>query len=169
MKILQNLPSVLILIFLAACGFQPIYKAKISENQINYENKLAAIEIRGNKKRIYQKLQNNLTAVLNPNQIDIPKEYILTIKIDKNIAVTFINPTGSAGRNKVTLTASYELRKIDDEEVIARGTASAKDDFDVEGKRFADYISQEEIELNLTQLIAQNIRDSLINDLFKIE
>jgi len=164
---MKQLLAASILLFIAACGFQPIYKTRIDNNEINYEKKLAAIEVRGDKKRIYQKLQNNLIAILNPNKIDVPKEYVLTIKIKKNISITFINPTGSAGRNKVTLEASYELRKINDDEVIASGHASAKDDFDIESRRFANYITEEEIELNLTQLIAQNIRDLLINDLFK--
>lgn len=148
------------------CGFQPIYKTNVKTNEVNFEKKLASIKISGDRKRLFQKLQNNLEEILNPNKIDVPKEYLLVIKLSKQTSVTFINPTGSAGRNKVTLNVTYELKTIEDDDIVARGSTSAKDDFNVENKRFANYITEEEIELNLTRLIAQNLRDSLINDLF---
>lgn len=152
--------------FLNNCGFQAIYKTDVGDGT-NYENRLAAVQISGERKRIYQKLNNNLEEILNPNKIQVEKEYILDIKITKHISTTFISATGSSGRNKLTLEADYVLKRILDDEIIATGNATAKDDFDVGSKRFANYIVEEEMELNLTELIAQNIRDSLINDLFK--
>jgi LPS-assembly lipoprotein len=150
---------------LVGCGFQPIYKTNV-KNGTNYENELAAIQIKGVQKRIHQKLKNNLEDTLNPNNIKVRKKYILSIKIQKSISATLINPTGSSGRNKVTLTATYDLKTIDSKEIIASGNAIAKDDYNIASKKFANYITQEEMELNITKLIALNIRDLLINDLF---
>lgn len=157
---------IFIILFLSACGFQPIYKTDISGNETRYESKLAAVEFSGKRKRIYQKLEENLKKVLNPNKINVKKEYILNIETSKRISTAFINPTGSSGRNMVTLRANYTLTRISDDEVIATGDTLAKDHYDIEDRRFANYIAEENIELNLTNLIAQNIRDSLINDLF---
>lgn len=155
-----------LIIFQSSCGFQPIYKSNLKSDETNFENKLAAIEIKSERNRVGQKLKSNLEAILNPNNVNVPKEYILELKLDKDLSTTFINPTGSAGRNRLILGASYELKTKDDGEIIATGKASSKDDFNVETNRFANYITEEELEINLTQLIAQNIRDSLINDLF---
>jgi hypothetical protein len=168
-NLLRIIISILILNLFSACGFQPIYKNDITRGGINYENELAAIKISGDKKRIDQKLKVNLQEILNPNKLEIEKEYNLTIKISKKTVGTFINDTGSAGRNKVILNANYKLSRIADDEIIASGNATAKDDFDVKEKRFADYITEESIELNLTKLIAQNIRDLIINDLISNE
>jgi len=158
-----------LLALISGCGFQPIYKTNLQDDNIKYENKLAAVSISVKRKRLHQKLKHNLTKVLNPNEISVEKEYVINIDIRKTISSTLIRPTGSSGRNKVTLIADYSLRRISDNEIIANGQTTAKDDFDVEEKRFANYIAQEEIALNLTRLIAQNIRDSLINDLFNEE
>ena len=157
--------TTLILFCVSNCGFQPIYQKPPEESRINYEDRLAAIKISTKRKRIDQKLRDNLGKVLNPNKIRIEKKYLLSIDLDKSTIGTFINPTGSVGRNKVTLTVNYKLIRIADNETISTGSISAKDDFNVEEKRFANYITEEEMELNLTQLIAQNIRNSLINDL----
>ncbi len=148
------------------CGLQPIYNKNTKKDGTSYEYKLAAVQIVKHRKRIYQKLNNNLEEVLNPNKIEIKKEYLLNIILKEHTSTTFISPTGSSGRNKVILQARYTLKRISDDEIIAKGNTAAKDDFDVEDKRFANYIAEEEIKLNLTRLIAQNIRDSLINDLF---
>lgn len=166
MKFVKIILSVLFLISLSNCGFQPVYYQKTyDEPQINYEEKLAAIQISTKRQRIDQKLRDNLGKILNPNQLQADKKYLLDIELKKSIIGTLINPSGSVGRNKVTLIVNYKLIRISDDKLISTGTASAKDDFNVEEKRFANYITEEEMELNLTQLIAQNIRNNLINDL----
>ncbi len=156
---------ILALSFLNSCGFQVIYKNNPDKTELNYEERLASIKILAKRKRIDQKLESNLKEALNPNKIQVDKKYLLDVMLTKSIAGTIINPTGSSGRNKVTLTANYKLIRILDDELISTGNATVKDDFNVDNKRFANYVAQEEIELNLTQLIAQNIRNSLINDL----
>jgi len=165
MNFVKIICTILLLNCLSNCGFQAIYKEHPSDSEINYDDRLATIDISKKRKRIDQKLRDNLETVLNPNNIQTEKKYLLNIDLDKTIAGTLINPTGSVGRNKITLTGNYTLTRISDNKIISTGTATAKDDFNVESKRFANYITEEEMELNLTKLIAENIRNSLINDL----
>lgn len=164
-RLLKVILTILILNLATNCGFTPIYKNSSLENGINYEEKLAAIKFQTKRKRINQKLRINLEKNLNPKKIITDKKYLLEIDLEKSIHGTIINRTGSSGRNKVILTANYQLTRISDGEIISKGFTRANDDFDVEDKRFANYTLQEQIELNLTDLIAQNIRNSLINDL----
>jgi hypothetical protein len=103
--------------------------------------------------------------VLNPDGIQIDPKYLLSVTLVKSLTSTFTTSIGSSGRNKVILTANYNLKDLQTGDIIDIGVAMAQDDFDVEVKRFANYTTQDTIEMNLTKIIAQNIRNSLIRGL----
>ncbi len=138
---------------------------KISSKSHAYNEELASIKIEVSRKKINQDLKNNLENVLNPNNIKIEPRYSINISLDKNIFSTFTTSTGSSGRNKVVMIANYKLKDLVSRELIATGTTTATDDFDVENNRFANYTAEESIASNLTLIIAQNIRNLLINDI----
>lgn len=156
-----------LLFFLASCGLHPIYKtsSETSDQSQNYKQELASIKVEISRKKLNQNLKNNLEKILNPEAIKIEPRYLIIIDLQKSLSSTFTNFTGSSGRNKVTLTASYQLKDLNSEEIIATGVANANDDFDVEDKRFANYITEETIADRLTLSVARNIRDLLINDI----
>jgi LPS-assembly lipoprotein len=149
-----------------SCGFKSVYNLenKIS-NTDNYEEELAAIKIKKESKRINQVLRNNLEDALNPDDIKVETKYSLEITLVKSLSSTFITSTGASGRNKVILNANYKLIDLASGKTIATGISTANDDFDVETRRFANYITQEAIELNLTKIIAKNIRNLLVGDI----
>jgi hypothetical protein len=160
--------SIIILILFSACGFQSVYKldSEISgSGDENYKTELAAIEIKKERKLANQQLRNNLQDVLNPDGIKVDPKYLLSVTLQKSLTSTFTTSIGSSGRNKVILNAKYSLKSLESGDVISIGNATAQDNFDVENKRFANYITQETIEMNLTKIIAQNIRNSLIRDI----
>lgn len=159
--------KIFLLLFISSCGFKPIYKSEsqFSANNQNYIEELAAIQIKPERKKINQELRNHLENVLNPNYIKVEPRYLLSFKLSKGVVSTFTNFTGSSGRNKVILTVDYELRDLNSKKIIATATTTARDDYDVEEKRFANYITEESIASNLTFNIAQNIRNLLINDI----
>jgi len=159
---------IIILILLSSCGFQSVYKLSNEipgvENE-NYKTELAAVDVKKERKYINQQLRNNLQDVLNPDKITVTPKYLLTVNLEKSLTSTFTTSIGSSGRNKVILNATYSLKSLESGDVIAIGNVTAQDDFDVQNKRFANYITQETIEINLTKIIAQNIRNSLIRDI----
>jgi LPS-assembly lipoprotein len=157
----------LVLLFLASCGLRPIYKisSEISDQSQNYKQELASIKVEITRKKLNQNLKNNLEKILNPEDIKTDPKYLITVSLQRSLSSTFTNFTGSSGRNKVTLTAKYQLKDLNSEEIIAAGSTTANDDFDVENKRFANYITEETIADNLTLTIARNIRNLLINDI----
>lgn len=165
----MNLRIVIIFLLIllpCSCGFESVYNL---ENKIsgvdNYEEELAAIKIKKESKRINQVLRNNLEDALNPDDIKTEPKYSLEISLSKSISSTFITSTGASGRNKVILNATYKLIDLNSGKVIATGISTANDDFDVETRRFANYITGEAIELNLTKIIAKNIRNLLVGDI----
>ena len=158
----------IILSLFSSCGFHAIYRSdnKISDKSQGYNEELASINVEVTRKKINQDLKKNLEQVLNPDGIKVDAKYSINISLDKNTVSTFTTYTGSSGRNKVILTANYQLKDLKSGEVIATGTATAKDDFNVEQiNRFANYIAEDNIASNLTLIIAQNIRNLLINDI----
>lgn len=153
---------------LASCGFQPIYYNNSSENNIDYHEKLTLVKIKKYRSNIHHELYRNLTKILNPYDVQKQKEYILDIKLTNKKSSTFTTSTGSSGRNKITLTAKYKLLDIKSNDILGFGTVSESGDFDVGDKRFANYITEEEIKLQLTKLISIDIRNIIINDLYQI-
>lgn len=163
MKFVRIFIAIFIALTISACGFQAVYNS--SEGEKNYQEELAAIKIQKGKKHIDQELKNHLERLLNPYEVITEPKYLLIINLNTSTYSTIITSSGASGREKVTLNASYILKDIKSQEVISTNSASAKDDYNVEDTRFANYISNEEIEINLTKLIAQNIRNSLVNDI----
>ena len=151
----------------ASCGFHAVYEAEnqISKKSKSYNEELASIKIEVPRSKLYQDLKNNLGNILNPNDVKIDPKYSINVTLKKTISSTFTTSTGSSGRNKITLNADYSLKDLYSGDVIANGNVSASDDFDVGIKRFANYIAEEAITSNLTNIIARNIRNSLIDDI----
>ena len=159
--------SIFLSFCLISCGLQPIYKTNknLVDKNYNYQQDLAAITVKVDRKKLNQDLKNNLEKVLNPNEIKVDAKYLLNVTLNKSLTSTFTSYTGSSGRNKVILTAHYQLKDLSNDEIIATRTTSADDDFDVGSKKFANYIAENSIATNLTLIIADNIRNLLINDM----
>lgn len=165
---LQTIKSLIILSLLSlafSCGFQVIYKERKEDNKnISYIEELAAIRVKKNRDRLSQELKNNLYDIINPDYIKTEPKYLLFLSIKESISPTYITSAGSSGRNKVTLSISYELKSLKTGSSIARGSTSVNDNYDVTSNRYASHVSENYIKSNLAQIAAQNLRNSLVND-----
>ncbi len=151
---------------ISGCGFKIIYKT--DKDNASYAAGLAAIEIIDVRSHINQQLKNDLLDVLNYDNIKVEPKYLLSLSISETISPTFINFTGSSGRNHMVLTVKYELKDIKTLEIIANGDSFVSDDFNIDKRRFGNYTAEEHIRLNLLKLIAENIRSLLVKDLIEI-
>lgn len=157
----------LILLSLFSCGFQTMYRDE--ESHLSYETDLAAIRIKKNRTKLDQKLKNNLYDALNPDQLNIEAKYFLILDVQEAISPTFITITGASGRNQIMLTVKYQLKNLETAKTIASGSSSANDSYNVTVNRYATFTSEEYLRENLTKLLAQSIRDSLVNDFIEIK
>lgn len=164
---LKKIALTLILFSLFSCGFQVIYRDE--ESHLSYETDLAAIRIKKTRSKIDQTLKNNLYDALNPDKLNIEAKYFLILNIEERISPTFITITGASGRNKITLNVRYELKSLETAKTIASGSSSASDSYNVTANRYATFTSEEYLRDNLTKLLAQTIRDSLVNDFIEIK
>jgi hypothetical protein len=157
-----------IIFFLKSCGFRPIYYNSNLENKnISYHEKLTLIKIKKYRSNIDYELYDDLVKILNPYNIKSDKKYILDIKLTNRISSTYTTSTGSSGRNKVILNAKYKLLDIASGELVGFGNSSQSGDYDVGDKRFANYITEEDTKSHLVKLIAKDIRNMIINDLYQ--
>ena len=157
-----------IILLLSSCGFKPIYYSKNSDQKnTDYNSNLILVKVKKYRSNIDYKLHKNLVEILNPYNIDVEKKYFLDVKLTSKTSSTFTTSTGSSGRNKVTLIANYKLLDIESNDILGSGKISESGDFDIERKRFANYITEEQTRINLTKLIARDVRNMIINDLTK--
>ena len=168
-RILKKILSTFLLPTLFSCGFQVIYKERGNESDISYVTELAAIKIKKDRDRVSQELKNNLYDLLNPDYVKTEPKYFLILTNSETISPTFITSTGSSGRNKITLNVSYILKDLNNAAIIANGATSVNDNYDVSTSRFGTYTTENYIRNNLTKLAAQNIRNSLVNDLIEMK
>ncbi len=160
----KNFLKIFLLSFLLfSCGFQVIYKDQYIENSM--ANQLASIVIRGERKQLAQTLKNNLSDTLNPDYIKTDIKYFLELDISTSVGPTFTNVSGGSGRNKVVLTVKYILKNLKTSQQISEGSTEVFDSYDVSSNRFATYTADEFVKENLTKIVAQNIRNSIVNDL----
>ena len=164
----------ILLVLTASCGFEVVYRDDLKQNnsQLNqsnhysfYQGELSAIKIKKTRDRIDQQLKNNLYDVFNPDYIKVESKYFLVLKIDKKTLATFITPNGGSGRNKIIMKVDYELRLIDNQQKIASGTVTATDNYNINRNRYGTFVAEDYFTINLTKIIASNLRNSLINDL----
>lgn len=161
--------AILLLFNLSACGFQVIYKERDQSSEISYVEELAAIRIQKDRKKISQELKNNLYDLLNPDYIKSEPKYFLILKLKESVSPTFITVTGASGRNKVTLQINYILKSLQTGDVISSGSTTINDDYDISDSRYGTYVAENYIKSNITKTAAQNIRNSLVNDLIEMK
>lgn len=162
---MRNFFFIAMLLSLVSCGFQTVYLDEKNSN--SYSEDLSAIRIQKGRDRLNQELKNNLYDLLNPDYITADPKYFLEMTATKASSGTLVTQTGASGRNRVTVNVTYSLRNIENGMLISRGTTSVFDNYDVSTNRYGTYIADETVQLNLTKIAAQNIRNVLVSDLIE--
>lgn len=154
-----------IFISLPACGFKAVYNDSKTAQQ--YEEDLASIRIKKNRTQIDQTIKNHLYDLLNPRLLDSEAKYILLLETKVSTSSTYTTDTGASGRNKVNLQINYTLKDLETAQTIGSGSTLVNDNYDITENRFGTYSADQYVTTNLTQIAAQNIRNSLVNDIIE--
>lgn len=152
---------------LFSCGFQVIYNEKSSG--ISYEKELASIKIEKSSGRLSQILRSKLYDTFNPDDLKVESKYYIVLQIKESESPTFLTSTGASGRNKITISISYQLFDLATNNLVSSGSTSANDNYDVGENRYGTYVAQKFTRDNLTKTLAQNIRDLLVNDIIELK
>lgn len=159
--------TLFLVLILGSCGFRVIYKER-KDVDYPYINELAAIRIQKDRTRSGQELKNSLYDLLNPESLKVEPKYFLALTQTKTVSSTYTTSTGASGRNKVTLVVTYTLRNLETAATISSGSTSVNDNYDVTDNRYGTYTAEEYVLSNIARVAAQNIRNSIVNDLIEV-
>ena len=158
---------VLIMIFtLTACGFSPLYRTTNGKTTALTETIL--IQPIANYDG-YQ-MENDLSALLNPTGVHVPKKYELFVTID---APTFseqnIQDDNFSSRERMYLTARYRLIHIQSGKVVINAVTSATGAYNIAIEPYATYTAKQKVKENLIKMLSNRIATHVISFVKKTE
>jgi LPS-assembly lipoprotein len=152
-----KIASLLLCLVLAACGFEPLYGQHGATNTPVTAD-LAAIRIEAIPDRIGQKMYNLLYERLTPEgKADKPR-YTLRVRIRETVDELLYERDETATRANLTLRADYELRRIDDDELIAKGTSRSTSGYDILSSQYATLVSKDDARDRSARVISDDLR-----------
>ncbi len=175
MSLLRNL-SVLSVLSLTACGFEPLYKQTPApeagqtaeapdqpEYTENVARQLAQVDIITIDYfgRPGQVLQSRLEDILNPTHAPTQPIYELKVNLTKNREALLVERDAEITRYRLITFADIELRDAQTAEVIMQDTIRLTSSFDAVQSDFATYTAEQEALTNLMRQMATRIRFQL--------
>jgi LPS-assembly lipoprotein len=140
---------------LAGC-FRPLYGEVAG---VNLRATLAEIEVDPIPDRLGHYLRNELAFDLDGSGEARPKRYRLTIQVVERVASPIVDTaTGRAQAGTLTGEATYVLKAMASEQVMAEGKAVAFASYDRNPQRFAATRAARDAEIRLATQLAEQIR-----------
>jgi len=142
---------------LGACGFEPLYGENRGDDT-TVTASMAAIRIEAIPDRIGQKMYNMLHERLTPEgRIEEPR-YSLRVRLRESNDELLYERDETATRANLTIRADYELRRIEDDEVIAKGTSRATSSYDILSSQYATVVSEDDARERTARVVSDDIR-----------
>lgn len=153
----SRIAPVLLCLSLAACGFEPLYGEHGASGTAVTAN-LAEIRIEAIPDRIGQKMYNLLHERLTPEGKAAQPKFALRVRLRETIEELLYERDETATRANLTLRADYELRRIADDEVIAKGTSRATSGYDILSSQYATLVSKDDARDRSARVISDDLR-----------
>lgn len=142
---------------LGACGFEPLYGENRGDDT-TVTASMAAIRIEAIPDRIGQKMYNMLHERLTPEgRIEEPR-YSLRVRLRESNDELLYERDETATRANLTIRADYELRRLEDDEVIAKGTSRATSSYDILSSQYATVVSEDDARERTARVVSDDIR-----------
>lgn len=143
---------------LGACGFRPLLK---ETEDADVREQLAAIEIAGLGGRLGQLLRNALLEELNPTALSVPERYVLAIDLDRRTNALGIQLDSTITRYNLTLTARFQLRSREDNQILYRSSVRRIASYNVRRAPYATLVAEIDAERRAAEELGHNIRTLL--------
>jgi LPS-assembly lipoprotein len=142
---------------LGACGFRPLYLAQRSpEGPVRAE--LAAIEVQGLGGRLGYLVRDALLDELNPATAAVPPRYVLFVQLNSRADALGIQLDNTITRYNLLLTAAFELRAKDRNELVYASRVQRVASYNVSQEPYADLVASQAAERRAAQEVATDIR-----------
>lgn len=129
------------LLFLAACGYQPLYGGSA---QSSVRADLAAIEVGWIKDRVGQQLRTELVRRFHPDGRPRKPSYRLKISLSIGKRELAFKKSEIATRANLRITARYTLRNGPDGKRLVQGTSRITTSYDILSGDFATLAAEED-------------------------
>lgn len=147
----------LLCLALAGCGYEPLY-GEHGATGTAVSADLAAIRIEAIPDRIGQIMYNLLHERLTPEGKAPQPQYTLRVRLREIVEELLYERDETATRANLTLRADYELRRIADNELIAKGTSRATSGYDILSSQYATLVSKDDARDRSARVISDDIR-----------
>ena len=124
---------------LSACGFRPLLHQAEGDS---VRNQLAAVRIKGLGGRLGQQLKIALEDNLDPTSIGEAERYELSIRLKNTNSALAIQLDNTITRYNLALTARFELRRSEDQQVLYRSRVRRVASYNLRRAPFATLTAQ---------------------------
>ena len=153
-------------LMLAACGFEPLYVERHSDERWYYKgnfdasiaNEMAQIKVEPADERVGQLVRNKLLDNLTPKGIPNRPKYRLNIEhIVKDTSKQAMRDDITATRERVEYKLNYVLTDASNGEVLVHGDSMALLGYDIMANPYSTTFSQKKIEEDAAKIMADDV------------
>lgn len=144
---------------LAGCGFHPLYGDHGATGDTNAE--LAQVRVQPIPDRTGQLLYNKLRDRLNPRGKPAEPRYVLEITLKERGENLLLDPSNTASRDNLELTAYFQLRDIQSGATALKGQSRATISYDIQDSQYATIVSQQDVRDRATKILSDDISTRL--------
>ena len=151
---------------ISACGFEPLYVERKSEEKWYYKgdfdtsisDEISQIKVELISDRLGQMIRNNLLDNLTPKGVPTNPKYRLEVyDIEKTITEQAMRDDITATREKVRYIVKYRLLSAQDHKELVQGNSIAHLGYDIMANPYSTTFAQKKIEKDAAQIIANDI------------
>ncbi len=143
-------------LFLAACGFQPLYEAGGSSAEM--QTHLSGVEVGPIPDRLGQIMRNRLVSRLNAEG---RADYRLDVVLDQLSETFGVRPDTATTQEQLTVVASVRLVSLDTDQQVLEQSFRARTSFDLVLSDFATVSQREDSAQRLVLDLAERIHRRL--------
>ena len=143
------------LVFLGACGFQPLYGKYAAGSAPGEFAKIRVLPI---KDRIGQMLHNHLLTALNPRGRPGNPQYLLDTKVTEIFSSLGVRKTGFATRANLKATANFSLRGTGGGKALFSGSSTITVSYNILDSDFATLSAKKDAQARAVREISEDMR-----------
>ncbi len=160
---MKRISAVFLGLFLASCGFQPLYvqhKSGSWYSNKNYDtsitDEMSQIKISSIKDRFGQQLRNELLDLITPKGVPQNPKYRLDAKLaKKNVVQQAMRDDVTATNERIEYIVEYQL--YSGSEKLISGNSIAFVSYDILSNPYSTTIAQKKAETDASKIIANDI------------
>ena len=145
----------------AGGGFRPLH-GSLSTGGAGADQKLAAIEFAPIPGRVGQRIRNELIFQSTGGGLPLPPEYRLDVAVRESVASTLVKIDGNAQGQVYNLDASFQLIRISDKTVVAKGVSYGRAGYERMTSIFSNVRAREDAENRAAKTVGEELRSRLL-------